>query len=170
MSDDNGSANQGGQVALIVVGIVLVIFGLTNLGDIVGLARFFRPLSLSFAAMRQWTLALGALVGGVLLIVFASRGGSTFRVPSRSDRLYRSRSDKMISGVMGGLATYLGTDPTLLRLALVAIALITRVWPVLVIYTAASIIMPFEPQAAPPAAEQGGPDPSTPAQNGGDTQ
>ncbi len=30
-------------------------------------------------------------------------------------RLYRSRNDRMIAGVCGGLARYLGTDPTLVR-------------------------------------------------------
>ncbi|MGC8874311.1 MAG: PspC domain-containing protein [Chloroflexia bacterium] len=32
-----------------------------------------------------------------------------------SRRLYRSRSDRMIAGVCGGLARYLGVDPTLVR-------------------------------------------------------
>ncbi|MBC7391166.1 MAG: PspC domain-containing protein [Opitutaceae bacterium] len=32
-------------------------------------------------------------------------------------RLFRSKSDKMISGVCGGLAEYLNIDSTLIRLA-----------------------------------------------------
>jgi len=32
-------------------------------------------------------------------------------------KLYRSRDDRMIAGVCGGLGKYLGIDPTLLRLA-----------------------------------------------------
>ena len=31
-------------------------------------------------------------------------------------RLYRSRTDRMIGGVCGGLASYLNIDPTLVRL------------------------------------------------------
>ena len=32
-------------------------------------------------------------------------------------RLYRSRRDRMLGGVCGGLAEYLDTDPTIIRLA-----------------------------------------------------
>jgi phage shock protein C len=34
-------------------------------------------------------------------------------------RLYRSRKDRMIAGVCGGLASYIGIDPTLVRLLFV---------------------------------------------------
>jgi phage shock protein C len=39
-------------------------------------------------------------------------------------RLYRSRNEKMIGGVCGGLAEFLNTDPTVIRLAFVALALL----------------------------------------------
>lgn len=148
MNDSNTPDNPGGRTALIIIGGVLVIFGLFNAGDALGIHRFFQPFNWSFAAMREWMLALGALAAGILLIVFASRGGTTFRMPTRTDRLYRSRTDKMISGVAGGLAKYLGMDPTILRLAIVALALLTDAWPVIVTYIAASIIVPEEPVAS----------------------
>ncbi len=34
-------------------------------------------------------------------------------------RLYRSRDERMVAGVCGGLGEYLGIDPTLIRLAFV---------------------------------------------------
>lgn len=37
-----------------------------------------------------------------------------------SNRLYRSREQKMIAGVAGGLAQYFNVDPTLVRVAMVA--------------------------------------------------
>lgn len=37
-------------------------------------------------------------------------------------RLYRSRDDRMISGVCGGIAEYFDVDPTLVRLAWVVIS------------------------------------------------
>lgn len=40
-------------------------------------------------------------------------------------RLYRSRSDRMVAGVCGGLAQYLNVDPVLVRLGVVALALTT---------------------------------------------
>jgi phage shock protein C len=38
-------------------------------------------------------------------------------------RLYRSRTDKMIAGVCGGLANYFGLDPVLVRVIWVVAAL-----------------------------------------------
>lgn len=38
-------------------------------------------------------------------------------------RLYRSRKDRMIGGVCGGMGEYFGIDPTLIRLLFVAFAL-----------------------------------------------
>ncbi len=37
----------------------------------------------------------------------------------RMKKLYRSKTDEMIGGVCGGLAEYLGVDPTIIRLAFV---------------------------------------------------
>lgn len=38
-------------------------------------------------------------------------------------RLYRSRSQRMISGVCGGIAEYFNVDPTVIRLIAVLLAL-----------------------------------------------
>ncbi|RYG74413.1 PspC domain-containing protein [Lentibacillus lipolyticus] len=37
-------------------------------------------------------------------------------------RLYRSRSERMISGICGGLAEYFDIDPTIIRLLFAALA------------------------------------------------
>ena len=38
------------------------------------------------------------------------------------NRLYRSRTNRMISGICGGLGEFIGVDPTLIRLATVVLA------------------------------------------------
>jgi phage shock protein C len=57
-------------------------------------------------------------------------------------RLYLSATDKKIGGVCGGLAEYFDTDPTLVRLAVVVIALVTAVVPLVIGYIVAWIIIP----------------------------
>ncbi|MGN0775623.1 MAG: PspC domain-containing protein [Candidatus Ventricola sp.] len=60
-------------------------------------------------------------------------------------KLYKSSSNRMVDGVCGGIAEYLGIDPTLVRL----------VWALLCItggsgiaaYIIASVIIPREPEA-----------------------
>ena len=58
-----------------------------------------------------------------------------------TQRLMRSRSDKVIAGVAGGIGQYLAIDPVLVRLAFVALAF-TGVG--LLLYPVLWIIMPIE--------------------------
>lgn len=63
---------------------------------------------------------------------------------STTKRLYRSRFDRMIGGVCGGLANYFDIDPTLVRLAFVALLIFGVGSPGLV-YLILWIVMPEEP-------------------------
>ena len=62
----------------------------------------------------------------------------------RSRRLYRSRTDRMLFGVAGGIADYLDVDPTIVRLGLV-VALIFGHVLTLALYLAACLIVPEQP-------------------------
>jgi phage shock protein C len=61
-------------------------------------------------------------------------------------KLYRSRTDKMIAGVCGGLGQYLSVDPTLIRLIFVLLLLL-GVGSGLLIYLIMMIVVPLEPEA-----------------------
>src|SRR4051794_12265872 len=64
-------------------------------------------------------------------------------------RLERSRTDRKIGGVAGGMAKYWATDPTLVRLLWVFALLLTG--PVaLVAYIIAWIVIPEEPELVCP--------------------
>ncbi len=58
--------------------------------------------------------------------------------------LHRSSTDRMLAGVCGGLAEYLDTDPTFIRLAWVIVTIITGVVPGVIAYIVATIIIPGE--------------------------
>ena len=60
-------------------------------------------------------------------------------------KLYKSRSDKKLCGVCGGLAKYLEMDATIVRLIGAALVLFTGVG--LVAYIVAALVIPFEPEA-----------------------
>jgi phage shock protein C len=64
---------------------------------------------------------------------------------SEVKRLYRSREDRVISGVCGGLAEYLGMDPTIIRL-LFALTLIFAGGGLLV-YIVMVVVVPEQPIA-----------------------
>lgn len=58
-------------------------------------------------------------------------------------RLYRSRKDKMLAGICGGLAEYFAVDPSLVRLACVLLCLYAGTG--LFVYILAAIIIPEDP-------------------------
>jgi phage shock protein C len=59
-------------------------------------------------------------------------------------KIYRLQSNKMIGGVCAGLAEYLDIDATLIRLLFVALSLLTAIFPMLVFYVIAWIIVPVK--------------------------
>ncbi len=65
--------------------------------------------------------------------------------PETIKRLYRSRRDRMIGGVAGGLAEYLATDPTVIRLAFALSILLGGAG--VIAYLIMWVVIPEEPQA-----------------------
>jgi phage shock protein C len=68
--------------------------------------------------------------------------------PTSFKRLYRSRKNRVLAGVCGGLGEYLNIDPVVVRLIWVAISL---VWGFgVILYIIAALIIPEEPTTATP--------------------
>ena len=59
-------------------------------------------------------------------------------------RLYRSRDDKVLTGLAGGVAKYLGTDPTIIRVALIIFEFLTA-GLLIIVYFIIALIVPKEP-------------------------
>jgi phage shock protein C len=57
-------------------------------------------------------------------------------------RLYRSSTDKVLSGVCGGIAEYSNMDSTLIRVIAVLITVFTGFLPGIIAYIIMAIIMP----------------------------
>lgn len=62
-------------------------------------------------------------------------------------RLYRSRTNRMVSGVCGGLGEYLGLDPTWIRLAFLAFILAGGAG--ILVYILMLIVVPENPNQLP---------------------
>ncbi len=62
-----------------------------------------------------------------------------------SNRIYRSRSERMLAGVAGGLAVHFDIDPTLVRLAF-ALAFLVSGPVALLLYVVCALIIPAEPE------------------------
>ena len=139
MADHDRNKNIGviAGVALILMGVYFIVVRVAG--------PFLGPLraAIHFLWSIGWPLALISL--GVLLIVRRDALRPVDGLEGR--RLYRSRTDKMISGVLGGLAVYLGIESTLLRIAVVLLAIALGGGPAVIGYLIATVIVPEEPVA-----------------------
>lgn len=62
-------------------------------------------------------------------------------------KLYKSKNDKMLSGVCGGIAQYFNCDATLIRLIWALVSLFSAGFPGLLLYIVCAIIIPEEPDS-----------------------
>ena len=86
---------------------------------------------------------------------FCSHCGHTIGHPYVSTRLIRPRFDRKIAGVCAGFANHLDLDVTLVRILWVFLSLAAGIFPGLIAYILAWIVMPEEPALRPaPAAGQ----------------
>ncbi|MCH9634541.1 MAG: hypothetical protein S4CHLAM7_12940 [Chlamydiae bacterium] len=64
-------------------------------------------------------------------------------------RLYRSRYDKKIVGLCGGLGSYCRLDPVIVRLLFIFVCALTGFVPIVLVYLLASAFIPLEPKNSP---------------------
>jgi phage shock protein C len=69
------------------------------------------------------------------------------------DRLYRSRDDRMLAGVAGGLAELWGADPSLVRVIWALLVVFTG-GVALIVYIVMAVVIPEEPDVPPPVEGQ----------------
>ena len=63
-------------------------------------------------------------------------------------RLYRSDTNKVVAGIIGGFGEYLDIDPVLLRVLYVALTVFGAVVPGIIVYIIALFIVPRRPRGA----------------------
>jgi phage shock protein C len=61
-------------------------------------------------------------------------------------RLYKSKDDKIFAGVLGGIGEYFDIDPTILRLLYILIAVMTALFPAIIGYIIAALVVPKRPE------------------------
>ncbi len=59
-------------------------------------------------------------------------------------KLYRSKNDKMIAGICGGLGERFSIDSTLIRLAMVFVGVASCILPMVTAYIVGWIIIPID--------------------------
>lgn len=62
-------------------------------------------------------------------------------------KLYRSKTERKLAGVCGGIAVYFNIDPTIVRLIWAFISLMSASVPGILIYVICALVIPDEPDA-----------------------
>lgn len=60
-------------------------------------------------------------------------------------KLYRSKDNKVVAGVLGGIGEYMDVDPTVLRIIFIVVLVLTAVIPMGIAYVIAILLMPARP-------------------------
>jgi phage shock protein C len=108
-----------------------------------------------FRGLLAFVFVVVLVVGYIFLVMTASRSvgheeisprSTGFRqtASQRSRRLYRSSENRMLGGVCGGIAEYVGTDPTLIRILWI-IGLLLSLGLAILAYLICWIIIPRDP-------------------------
>jgi phage shock protein PspC (stress-responsive transcriptional regulator) len=130
--------------ALLVAGGVLVALGAYLL-----LERVLGPLFAPLGAVLQ---VLGAVAWPIALIAIGLALLGRGRLDDGVGGVYRSRSERVVGGVLGGVATRLGTDAWLVRVVFFVVAFATGFGAAALLYVAALILLPEAPLAGVAAA------------------
>ena len=64
-------------------------------------------------------------------------------------KLFRSKHDKMMAGVCGGLGSYFNLDPTIIRLIAIFLCVFTAILPLLIVYVILACVIPAESDEYP---------------------
>jgi phage shock protein PspC (stress-responsive transcriptional regulator) len=69
-------------------------------------------------------------------------------MPSPTKPLHRSTKNRMIAGVLGGLAEYFELDPTMLRAVYVVASIVSAAFPGILVYIVLWMVIPEEGSTA----------------------
>ena len=115
-----------------------------------GLGQYFR---LDPTLIRLIVIFICILTGFIPLILayilmwIALPEGPPTYVEIPCKKLYRSITDRKISGVCGGLGKYFSIDPTLIRAGFILLTFTTFILPLALCYLIGTFVIPDEPSS-----------------------
>lgn len=136
---------------LFVLGLILVLIGFGLLLQNFGIFSFWSALYF----VVNFLVPAIFIIGGILLILAYIRNkpraesSSSVSTEERQEgkgmkKLFRSKSNRMLFGVCGGLGEYLNTDPTVIRILWVILAF-SSLGFALLLYLIMALLIPDEP-------------------------
>lgn len=109
-----------------ILAIILIVIGLFLLTREFGLFNYFHVWKIPWSSI--WAVFL--IVVGVLLILASNKSPSGANDTAKNlginipdiNKLYRSRDNRMVAGICGGIGEYFNIDPSLIRLVWILVS------------------------------------------------
>lgn len=60
-------------------------------------------------------------------------------------KLYKSKDNKVVLGLLGGVGEYFDVDPLVIRIGFVVVALLSHLYPAIILYFIISLFIPSHP-------------------------
>ncbi len=106
----------------------------------------------SSSGMFRWVMSLHGPDGSRTTLAGCGVMGYRYSGPNKENRvgetlsrpLRRSRHDRVVAGVCGGIAKWLGWDPTAVRVIYVLVSLVSAAFPGILAYIVLWFVMPEE--------------------------
>jgi phage shock protein PspC (stress-responsive transcriptional regulator) len=145
-----GPSHDRDSTGWVILGVALIALGFLFAANNLGVIPW--PLKQMWATMSKARVGIGIVIIGIALIMWA-QSGRRIAMPERGIKLYRSRRDTWLAGVLGGLAQYFGIDSTLLRLGFIGLVVLFDMGGLVAAYIVMALVVPREPGVSqPPAA------------------
>lgn len=58
-------------------------------------------------------------------------------------KLYRSKTNKTFTGLLGGIGEYLNIDPVIIRIIFIFLLIVSGVWPAILVYILGWLVVPL---------------------------
>lgn len=160
--EEKKGTSQGGPILGIICGTILVLWGFGMLFDRMRYSIWV-PGWIQPVFSWQSLFAVALVAAGVFLIVNLAKKGEMplISLPKKKSgtgsapvdtaekrRLYRSVTNKKLSGVCGGLGEYFQIDPTVVRIFWIVGTIVTQILPGIIAYIVMAFVVPekTEPQ------------------------
>ncbi len=152
-TDNSSKRSSGGRHgAVLIVGIILILAGAYY--TLRNFFNFPHHLFYTFPFRLHWDLfwPIVLILIGVLYLVHISQKNKSSEKPSgkkefvkiqNGKKLLRSKKDKKIAGVCGGLAAYFEIDPTIIRILwVIATIFLSAIIIGIIVYIIMAIVVP----------------------------
>ena len=149
------------RTVMIIFGAVLILIGLVYFMENMDFFPYYWFYSFPFALSWSLFWPLLLILIGILYLVSVTRNNN--REPSSIEkgnamnstnkkRLFRSRTNRKIAGVCGGLGAYFDVDPTIVRVLWAVGTILTSVILGIIVYIVMALVVPEEEIEKEPAA------------------